>query len=210
MTPSVTLSMSAATPSFLAASSNEQGAHLGARHAQRGAALLDRLAAGGLPLVGRAAVSPEIIVTRASGTSSSSAAIWASAVTMPWPSSTLPVNTVTLPSALMRSQASSVRLVCRLPGSRGGSCAEHDFWNEAEREDDATEPGDEVAARQVRRVHGQILPVCRAARSTRADDPVVGAAAAEIAGERRAHVRLLRLRVAIEQVGRRHDHAAEQ
>jgi hypothetical protein len=99
---------------------NEQGAHLGARHAQRGAALLDRLAAGGLPLIGVRPVSPEIIVTRASGTSSSSAAIWASAVTMPCPSSTLPVNTVTLPSALMRSQASSVRLVCRLPGSRAG------------------------------------------------------------------------------------------
>ena len=37
---------------------------------------------------------------RASGRSSSSAAICASAVTMPWPSSTLPVNTVALPSGV--------------------------------------------------------------------------------------------------------------
>jgi hypothetical protein len=37
------------------------------------------------PSLGVRPVSPEIIVTRASGTSSSSAAIWASAVTMPCP-----------------------------------------------------------------------------------------------------------------------------
>jgi len=41
-----------------------------------------------------------------------------------------------------------------------------------------------------------------------ADDPVVGAAAAEMVGERCPHVRLLGLRIAVEQVGRRHDHAA--
>ena len=82
-------------------------------------------------------VSPEIILMRASGRSSSSAAIWASAVRMPWPSSTLPVNTVAVPSALIRSQPSSLRLVCRLPGSRGGSCPSGVSRIERERDDDA-------------------------------------------------------------------------
>ena len=167
MTPSVTLSVSAATPSFAAARSRSMRAHLGARQAQCGAALLDRLAAGGLPLVRACApVSPEIIVTRASGTSSSSAAIWASAVTMPCPSSTLPVNTVTLPSALMRSQASSMRLVCRLPGSRAGSCPSTTFGTRLNERTMPPSGGDEFAARQVRRVHGQ-RPPCFARRAAR-------------------------------------------
>ena len=54
--------------------------------------------------------------TRASATSSSSAAIRASAVTIPWPSSTLPVKTVTVPAASMRSQVSRSGLRCRLGG----------------------------------------------------------------------------------------------
>src|SRR6185436_9907464 len=43
---------------------------------------------------------------------------------------------------------------------------EPDFWHEAEREDDATDGGDEVAARQARSVHGQTFPFCCAARRT--------------------------------------------
>src|SRR5580704_14485841 len=40
---------------------------------------------------------------------------------MPCPSSTLPVNTVTVPLALTRNQADNWRLVLRLPGRRGAA-----------------------------------------------------------------------------------------
>src|SRR5215472_14127960 len=58
-------------------------------------------------------------VTRASATSSSSAAIWASAVHTPWPYSTLPEYTVTLPSAGNESQDARRGLAARLTGSSG-------------------------------------------------------------------------------------------
>ena len=89
------------------------------------------------PSFGVRPVSPEIIVMRASGRSSSSAAIWASAVRMPCPSSTLPVKMVAVPSALMRIQPSSLRLLCRLPGSRGGSWPSASFGSSEKRDDDA-------------------------------------------------------------------------
>ena len=44
---------------------------------------------------------------------------------------------------------------------------------------------------------------------TARDDAVVGAAAAEIAGERLAHVGFGRLRLAVEQLLGRHDHAVD-
>ena len=111
-------------------------------------------------------VSPEIILIRASGRSSSSAAIWASAVRMPWPSSTLPVKTVAVPSALMRIQPSSLRLFCRLPGSRGGVLAERALRIEREGDDDRAEPGGEFTSIDGGSVHGQVLPFAWAARST--------------------------------------------
>src|SRR6185503_6697384 len=43
---------------------------------------------------------------------------------------------------------------------------ERDFWNDAEREDDATQGGGELAARQARSVHDEILAFSRAARRT--------------------------------------------
>ena len=55
--------------------------------------------------------------TRARSTSSSSATIWATAVSIPWPISTLPENTSTIPSARRRNHCDRRRLVCRLPGS---------------------------------------------------------------------------------------------
>ena len=73
------------------------------------------------PSSGVRAVSPEIIWTRVSGRSSSSAAICANAVKIPCPSSTLPVKIVAEPSASMRSQASSMRFLSRLPGSFPGA-----------------------------------------------------------------------------------------
>ncbi len=52
------------------------------------------------------AVSGVAIVTRASGTASTSAAICASIVRAPWPISTVLASTVTLPSACSRTMAS--------------------------------------------------------------------------------------------------------
>src|SRR3954466_16250353 len=54
---------------------------------------------------------------RVNATSSSSAAICAMAVTAPWPSSTLPENTVTEPGGSNRTQRSSRGLALRSPGS---------------------------------------------------------------------------------------------
>ncbi len=53
------------------------------------------------------AVSPICMCTRANGTSSSSAAICASAVSMPVPRSTLPVETITVPSSRTATHESS-------------------------------------------------------------------------------------------------------
>ncbi len=50
------------------------------------------------PSFGVRVVSPDTIVSRCIETSNSSAAICAIAVAMPWPISTLPLNTVTVPS----------------------------------------------------------------------------------------------------------------
>src|SRR3954465_8946469 len=57
------------------------------------------------------------MVMRVNATSSSSAAICAMAVTAPWPSSTLPENTVTEPGGSNRTQRSSRGLALRSPGS---------------------------------------------------------------------------------------------
>ena len=67
----------------------------------------------------------------------------------------------------------------------------------------------EAAAREGRSVHGQVLPICFAGAQHRGDDAIVGAAAAEIAGQRLAHVGLGRLRLAVEQFLGRHDHAVD-
>ena len=53
-------------------------------------------------------------VTRASATSSSSAATWASAVQTPWPYSTLPGRIVTVPPGENASQELSTGLAARL------------------------------------------------------------------------------------------------
>ena len=53
-------------------------------------------------------VSGAATTTDANGTPSVSAVIWASAVRIPWPASTLPASTSTLPSALMRTIAVDV------------------------------------------------------------------------------------------------------
>src|SRR5215213_9240059 len=72
------------------------------------------------PSLGLAAVDARIICTRDSSISSSSAAICASAVTMPCPISTLPGETVTCPVLDNFSHDDSFGFAARLTGSAGG------------------------------------------------------------------------------------------
>ena len=107
------------------------------------------------PSLGVMSVRPETILMRSTSTSSSSATICVSAVRMPWPNSTLPVKIVTVPSALMRSQPSSIRLVLRLPGSTAGldSCLASDASG-----DRLNAIVSDVVLRKARRV-GSIMPI---------------------------------------------------
>ena len=75
------------------------------------------------PSFGTSAVSPEMILSRSRSMPSSSAQTCAIAVTAPWPSSTLPIISVTVRSALMRSHALSIGLSFRSPGSFAASSA---------------------------------------------------------------------------------------
>src|SRR3569623_1304276 len=68
-------------------------------------------------------VSAVTMVTVLGSTSSSSAAHWIRAVLMPWPSSALPVKTVTVPLPSIPIQASRYGALSRLPGSLGCACA---------------------------------------------------------------------------------------
>ena len=74
------------------------------------------------PSLGLPAVDARTICTRPISTSSSSAAIWASAVTMPCPISTLPGETITCPSGENRTHDDSTGFAARLTGNlaRGG------------------------------------------------------------------------------------------
>ena len=117
------------------------------------------------PSFGVRPVSPEIILTRASGRSSSSAAICASAVRMPCPSSTLPVNTVTLPSAIDADPGVEHAVVLQAAGQPGCSAPAR-ASDRARRRRRCAEAGGEVAARENGSVHRQVLPFAWAARST--------------------------------------------
>jgi hypothetical protein len=72
------------------------------------------------PSLGLAAVDARIICTRDRSISSSSAAICASAVTMPCPISTLPGETLTCPLLEIFSHDDSFGFAARLTGSAGG------------------------------------------------------------------------------------------
>src|SRR4030088_2472717 len=207
MTPSVTLSVSAETPSFLAARPMSRART--SAPAMRSAVPLcsiDWLPAV-CPSLGVRPVSPEIIVTRPSGTSSSSAAIWASAVTMPCPSSTLPVNTVALPSASMRIQASSMRFVCRLPGSVG--CWANATFGSSEK---TTTRAPSPAVKSRRETIGAFMsapPRGLGGAQHRTHDPVMGAAAAQVERQPFAHLRFGGMRRAVEDGFGAHDHAVD-
>jgi hypothetical protein len=123
--PSLTTRSAASAPRRVAAApSNRERASAQAYCSAVPLSWIDRLPEV-TPSFGVSDVSPETICSRFGSTSSSSATICVSAVRMPCPSSTLPVNTVTVPSGLMRSHASRRRLEFRLPGSTAaaGACA---------------------------------------------------------------------------------------
>src|SRR4029450_5311821 len=75
------------------------------------------------PSLGLLAVDARIICTRERSISSSSAAICASAVTMPCPISTLPGETVTCPALENFSHDDNFGLAARLTGNLGGEGA---------------------------------------------------------------------------------------
>src|SRR5947209_4657784 len=149
------------------------------------------------------------MVTRASGRSSSSAAICASAVTIPCPSSTFPVNTVALPSALMRSQASSILFPARLPGS-GFGWASRIFGSSVKA---STMPKEEPRPlAKLRRVTDMVMsrpPGFIRGAQHGFDDAAVRPAAAEVAGKGLAHVGFAWMRLGVEQRLGAHDHAVD-
>ena len=109
-----------ATPSRCGRAAKIDGARLGAR---RGARRCRNRSTERLPEVtpslGLRAVVAGSMRTRPMSTSSSSAAICAKAVRMPWPISTLPGVTSTKPSARIRSHRDRRGLARRLTGSCG-------------------------------------------------------------------------------------------
>ncbi len=165
MTPSETFRLSAATLNFWAARSSRI-ARTSAPACRNAVPLAstERLPAV-WPSFGVRPVSPEMIRTRASGRSSSSAAICDKAVRMPCPSSTLPVKTVAVPSALIASQALSMRLVLQA-AREPRRLLRQSQRRQAEGQRDTAKPGGEVAARQMGSIHDQILPFAWAARRT--------------------------------------------
>ncbi len=119
---------------------------------------------------------------------------------MPWPSSTLPVNTVAVPSALMRSQRVELAVGLQAAGQpRGLALRQQVGRRERKRQHDAAHaPLANERRGKNGSVHGQVLPPVEplvwppilAGAQHRADDPVVGAAATEIAGQRLLHLAL--------------------
>src|SRR5262249_8950197 len=159
------------------------------------------------PSLGVRPVSPDTMMMRSSGRASSSAANWRSAGRIPCPSSTLPVNTVAVPSALMRSQPSSRRLVCRLPGRRAASWASVTAGSSVKATTIAPRPV--VNRRRLMAIFISRPPHLGRGVQDRRDDPIVGAAAAQVAVQAGPAVLLARVRIAVEQRLGGHDHAVD-
>src|SRR5262245_30754539 len=213
ITPSSTLTACGSTPHALAATPTRVAR---ASAQARPSAVLPSLTASEpavTPSFGVCAVSPEISTSRSGATSSSSAATWRMAVRMPWPSSTRPVMTVTLPSGAIRTQASSCGLL-RIIGGTGGPL--WGAWAEAHRKP------------MVRPASAEAAPMAKARRLTStserivvmashslpggaldgADDPLLAAAATQVGVHVLADLRLGGIGFLGEQGGPLHDHAA--
>ena len=126
---------------------------------------------------------------RASGKSSSSAAICASAVTMPWPSSTLPVQTVALPSGADADPGVEHAVVGEAAGQRRGLLRERRLGTSRGASVKATTMPPRPAANSRREIAFiRSSRIAWAAFKHRADDAVMGAATAEILGEPLPHI----------------------
>src|SRR2546421_2485508 len=163
------------------------------------------------PSFGVCAVSPEMRAMRAGATSSSSAATWRMAVRMPWPSSTRPVMTVTLPSGAMRTQASSCGLLRIIGGTGGPPCGP---WADAQRKPMVRPASAEAApmpkARRLRSVSAAIFMASHSPASGPlhgANDALLAAAAAQVGVQVLADLRLAGVGLGGEQRGGFHDHA---
>ena len=191
---------------------DQHAAHLGAGQAQRRAAVLDRLAAGGLPFVGRHAryrpkrSAPATAADRVLRPRSARARSGC-------PARVRPCRCRRWRCRRRRSGSRhrAMRLLLRLPGSRAAAAP----WassSAGSSEKASTRPPSalgEAAAREGRSVHGQVLPICFAGAHDGGDDPIVGSAAAEMTGQRLAHVGIGRLRLLIQQFLGLHDHAVD-
>jgi hypothetical protein len=118
--PSATVSREAGMPNRSAAASRSTSRAAAAAARSGGAANgIERLP--NVPMSnGEVSVLPITTRTVAEGTASSSATSSPSAVRVPWPASTLPVNAVTEPSAPTCTQASSGPPHRPCPGPAGG------------------------------------------------------------------------------------------
>src|SRR5688572_22792761 len=114
---------------------------------------------------------------------------------MPWPSSHLPVNTVTVPPGLMRIQPSSMRLVLRLPGRVGRAACCASTPGTLQLKPTTIAPADlRKALREVLAISH--LPGCA---QDGAHDAILRAAAAEIGRKGLPDLRLGRPRRLVEQ-----------
>src|SRR5208282_610617 len=161
------------------------------------------------PWSGVSAVSPSIYLILSTPMPSSSAAIWRMAMRSPWPRSTLPQNTVTVPSPFTARKAST-SLVSSTRGAPGAPCAEALVRRPVSAEPTVSAPPLRTARREKRDVlTGAFIsaPLSRC-RHDRAQGPHMRPTAAEVHIEGRANVALAGFPFFGQQCGRAHDHAA--
>src|SRR5262249_10762422 len=150
------------------------------------------------------AVSPSIIAILSGATSSSSATICRMAMRPPVPMSTLPTKIVTEPSAWIARYESTASGASGLPGERS---AVGTVWACARPPGRKLTSSVPLAARNVRRVSTSAPSQGAGRAHHRADDARVATAAAQVAGQRLAHLRFGRARDAPEERAGGHDHA---
>src|SRR4029078_381623 len=160
------------------------------------------------PWLGVSAVSPSINVILATSMPSSSAAICGMEIRSPCPRSTLPQNSVTVPSPLTARKAST-SLESRIRFATAVLCARPRDGRPVSTKPTVIAPPLSMARREKLRVFtGAFMSASLSGcRHDRAQHPHVRPAAAEVAVERRADVRLARFLVALQERGRAHDHS---
>src|SRR6266566_6954717 len=161
------------------------------------------------PWFGVSAVSPSIYLIFSIPMPSSSAAIWGIAMRSPWPRSTLPQYTVTVPSPFTARNAST-SLVSRRRGAPVMPCAEALVCLPVSAKPTISAPPLTMLRREKRIFSAGALMLASLSRCRHngVHDPHMRAAAAEVDLKRRANVVLARLLFFGQQCCRAHDHAA--